>query len=148
MAIQVASSIVLKGGSKGPVVEDLYIRGGVRVVANIAARNALYTNVTARNTLKLGTLALTLDDLRLWLYSNVNTWVEYKPSAMFSFRQEVAASEWLINHGKNSSRLTYSIFSLDGYQLVPDTFRIVDNNNLIVQFLEPVAGEITIAFNI
>ena len=148
MAIQVASSIVLKNGSKGPVVDDIYIRGGFRVVADVAARNALYSNATARNTLKLGALALTLADLKLWYYASVNTWVEYKPQQMFSFRQEAPQAEWAINHGKNCSRLTYSLFSLDGYQMWPDTCRIVDNDNLVLSFLEPVAGEITIAFNI
>ena len=41
MAIQVASNLVPRNGSTWPVVEDVYVKGGYRTVADLAARDAI-----------------------------------------------------------------------------------------------------------
>ena len=41
MAIQVASSIIPRNGNTWPVVEDVFVKGGFRVVDDLAARDAI-----------------------------------------------------------------------------------------------------------
>ena len=41
MAIQVASNLVPRNGNTWPVVEDIFIKGGYRTVADLAARDAI-----------------------------------------------------------------------------------------------------------
>jgi hypothetical protein len=41
MAIQIASNLVPRSGNTWPVVEDVYVKGGYRTVANLAARDAI-----------------------------------------------------------------------------------------------------------
>ena len=41
MAIQVASNLVPRNGNTWPVVEDIFVKGGYRTVADLAARDAI-----------------------------------------------------------------------------------------------------------
>lgn len=56
-----------------PVVEDIYIRGGMRAVADAAARDA-----TVPNDKKAGMLVVTQDDMVIWqLEADLTTWTDY-----------------------------------------------------------------------
>lgn len=148
MPVLVSSNLVPSAGAKWPVLEDTYFRGGMRVVANVAARDAIYANAQSRNCLKVGTLVLTADDSKLWRYSATNTWTEYKPKSQYSHVQSVASTVWTVQHNLNCRYFTYSIFDDQGYQIMPDNCRILDNNNLELSFLLAIAGEATFTFNL
>ena len=66
MPITVASNLIPRSSGKWPVLEDVYVRGGIRVVTNAAARDAIYADAQARTGLKIGMLLVTADDQKLW----------------------------------------------------------------------------------
>ena len=148
MPVSVSSNLVPSSGAKWPVLEDTYFRGGMRVVADVAARDAIYANAQSRGCLKVGTLVLTANDSKLWRYSATNTWTEYKPKAQYTHVQSVASMTWTVSHQLNCRRFTYTIFDDQGNQVMPDACRILDNNNLELSFLLAIAGEATFTFNL
>ena len=147
MPIQVASSLIPKSGAKWFVVEDTYLKGGIRVVADAAARDAIYSDITAKLGLKIGMLCVTANDFRVWQYVAANTWTELKKSKSFTFSTETPLLEWDIQHNFNSKNFTYSVFDDAGFQIVPNECQIVDVNNLKITFLQETAGSVTLTFN-
>lgn len=148
MPIQVASNIVPKNNAKWPVVDDTYVKGGLHVVADAAARDAIYLDATARLILKNGMLLVTASDARIWQYSGLGVWVELKKSSSFSHTQDTHAVEWVIQHNIHSKMFTYCVFDEDGFQILPNECQILDFDNLKVTFLQATAGTITLTFNV
>lgn len=152
MAVQVSAIIVPKSGGKWPVVEDVYIRGGFKTYATVAARDLVAANSVQKQTLKVGTVVLTLDTLQLWRYTGVAgaLWVEFvpKPNDRHTHIQTESAAVWEVVHGKNCTHFTYSIFGEDGYSFIPDKVQIVDSNTIRIYMLDPVAGSATFSFNL
>ena len=148
MAIQVASNILPKGSAKWPVVEDIYIRGGLRVVANATARDAIYADSSARNTLKVGCLLITANDQRIWQYSAANTWTELKKSLTRTYQFSTPETIWNIQHNIGSSNFTYTIFNAEGYQVLPNACKLIDVNNFQLTFAEAMSGSVTVSFNL
>lgn len=147
MPIQVASSLIPKGGALWPILDDKYIVGGARVVADAAAMNTLYTNAVTRAGLKIGMLLVTQSDKKLWMYMGSGQFAEYKANLMLTFTQETPLDVWAIQHNAGSQNLTYTVFDDTNTQVFPDTFQIIDDNNLMLSFLMPLSGRITIAFH-
>jgi hypothetical protein len=147
MAILVASNLVPKSSAKWPVVEDTYVRGGLRVVANATARDAIYPDSQARGCLKIGMFLVTADDQRIWQYTATNTWTELKKSLTKTYSFAVPGNTWLITHNTGSRNFTYSVFDTDGFQVMPHECQILDANNLRLLFLDVLAGSVTISFN-
>lgn len=147
MPIQVASNFLPKNGAKWPVLEDIYVKGGMRVVADAAARDAIVTDSTAKLCLKTGMFVITAVDNRVWQYIGSGSWQEFKPARSFTFDQLEPAAQWNIQHNKDNQNFTYALFDSDGFQILPDELQIVDSNNLTVYFTQPVSGHITITFN-
>ena len=70
MAIYLASSLAARNGGTWPVAEDTAVKGGFRVVANSAERDAI--DSLSR---KAGMLVLTQSDNKIWLLnSDLTTW--------------------------------------------------------------------------
>ena len=149
MPIFVAANLVPRNSGKWPVVEDTYLRGGLRVVSNAAARDAIYADSAARLGLKIGMLLITADDMRLWQYTATNTWTEYlKKSIIKSYQFSEPGLIWDIPHNVGSSNFTYTVFDTDGYQILPNECQILDANNIRLTFTEAIAGTITLSFNV
>jgi hypothetical protein len=148
MPIQVSSNLIPKSGAKWPVVEDVYIKGGLRVVADAAARDSIYLDATAKLGLKNGMLLVTASDNKLWQYQGLGVWTAFKSSATYTFQKATPAAEWDIVHNLNSTFFTYTVFDADGYQILPSECHIVDVNNLVVYFSAPIAGHATFVFDV
>lgn len=69
MPIQLASYIVPKNGGQFFLMEDKYVKGGYRVVANVTERDAINTV-----TLKQGALVYSIAEDSHWRYTDVGTW--------------------------------------------------------------------------
>ena len=148
MTIQVASNLIPKGSAKWPVVEDTYIRGGLRVVASIAARDAIYADSNARGGLKVGMLCITADTQRIWQYTAANTWTELKKALTKTFSFSIPGNLWPIQHNTGTSNFTYTVFDTDGFQVLPDMCQIIDANNFNISFKNEMAGSVTVSFNL
>lgn len=148
MPIFVAANLVPRNSGKWPVVEDTYLRGGLRVVSNAAARDAIYADSYARQGLKIGMFLVTANDKRVWQYTATNTWTEFKRSAIKSYQFSEPGLIWDIPHNVGSSNFTYTVFDTDGYQILPNECQILDANNIRLTFTEAIAGTITLSFNV
>ena len=148
MPIFVASSFIPKNGAKWPVLEDVYLRGGIRVVANAAARDATYADSNARQGLKTGMLLVTADNKKLWQYDGLGVWTELKKSSTKTFSFSIPGMVWDIPHNTGSTNFNYTVFDVDGFQILPNECQILDVNNLRLTFLEAVAGTLTATFNV
>jgi hypothetical protein len=148
MPIQVASNLIPKSGAKWPVVEDVYVKGGLRVVADAATRDSLYTDSTAKLGLKNGMLLITADDNRIWQYLGTGTWVELKKANSFTYTQVDPSDTWIVNHGAHSTSFTFSLFDADGFLVLPNECQILDVDNLKLTFLQAIAGTVTLTFNV
>jgi hypothetical protein len=74
--IELSSFLKLAPTNPSFILEDKYIRGGVRMVADTAARDQLATTSPAH--LKAGMLVVTQDDLKIWqLGTDLTTWTEF-----------------------------------------------------------------------
>lgn len=148
MPISVSANLIPRNGAKWHVVEDHYVKGGLRVVTDAAARDAIYLNATAKLTLKPGMLLVTADDGKLWQYENAGIWRELKKNNIYTHEQTTPSQEWLVPHNMNSRFFTYSVFDEAGIQMLPNDCVIVDNSNLLLTFLETVSGTATLTFNV
>lgn len=73
MPIQFASYLTPRTGNTYALLDDKYIKGGYRVVADVTARNSIDASCK-----KSGMLVHTLDDGKIWkLGGDLVTWVEY-----------------------------------------------------------------------
>lgn len=146
MPIQVAANLIPKAGFKWPVLEDIYVKGGLRVVASVAARDAIYLDINARSGLKTGMLLITASDSEIWQYAGGGVWAKYRPG-MYTHNQNTVSTIWHVTHNKGSASFTYAVFSSAGMQIVPEEVHIIDNNNLEITFLEGLSGTVTFNFN-
>jgi hypothetical protein len=147
MPIQVASNIIPKGGAKWPVLEDVYVKGGLRAVADATARDSLYTDATAKLGLKVGMFVVLASDYSVWQYQGSGLWVQFKQSKTLEFTQTTPSDTWSIAHNFNTRFFTYTAFDDDGYQITPDNCHIVDLNNLELTFAAPTSGAATFIFS-
>lgn len=148
MPIQVASNLIPKNGAKWSIVEDTYVKGGLRVVADAAARDAIFLDGTAVYTLKMGMLLVTADDKKLWQYQGSGVWTQFKVAISYTFTQDTPSDTWDITHNNNSTFFTYTLFDADGYQVIPADCHITDVNNLVLSFAAPIAGHATFVFDV
>lgn len=148
MPIQVAANLIPRNSAKWPVLEDVYIRGGIRVVASAAARDAIYADAAARPGLKIGMLLVTADDQRLWQYTGVNAWTEFKRAVTKTYTFSIPGTVWNIPHNVGTKNFTYTLFDETGLQIFPNECKAVDANTIQLTFLEAVSGAVTINFNV
>ena len=148
MPVAVSANLIPKSSARWPVLEDIYFRGGYRVVASLAARDNLYTDVQLRNGLKVGTLVCCADTLTVWQYVSANKWKEFKPNPCYTHVQSEASTTWTVAHNKGSKHCTFTILDSNGFMTAPNSVLFIDDNNLTLSFLEAQDGEATFCFNI
>jgi hypothetical protein len=148
MPIFVASNLAPKNSAKWPVVEDIYVRGGIRVVADATARDAIYPDSAARNGLKIGMLLVTANDSRIWQYTATNAWTELKKATTKTYSFAIPGTIWTIPHNTGSTNFTYTVFDTDGFQILPNECQVLDINTIRLTFLEVMAGSVTFSFNV
>lgn len=85
MAVQLASFMVPKNGNTFFLLEDKYLKGGLRLVADVAERSAINPL-----SFKAGMLVITQNDKKIWqLGSDLLTWSEFKVGGSSPVRQTV-----------------------------------------------------------
>ena len=83
MAVQLASFLVPKGGNSFFLLEDIYFRGGLRLVPTTAERDTLHSS-----TRKAGMLVITQSDNKIWqLDADLQTWKEFQVGGGSAVRQ-------------------------------------------------------------
>ena len=146
MPIQVASNIIPKNSAKWPVLEDVFVKGGLRVVADAAARDAIYPHSTASYSLKVGMLLITADTGLMWQYSGAGVWKRFKNT--FSHEQNELSEQWDVAHNFGTKFFSFNVFDSEGYAVQPNECKIVDFNNLVLYFAEPIIGHATFVFDV
>lgn len=148
MPVYLASNLLPKSSARWPALDDMYIRGGYRVVANLAARDAIYADSQQKNGLKIGMLVCCADTFTVWQYVAANKWKEFKPNPCYTHLQPEASKTWAVAHNKGSKHCTFTIIDSNGFVTAPDGIAFIDDNNLILSFLEAQDGEATFSFNL
>lgn len=146
MAVSLSSFLIPSSGAKFYLLEDLYLRGGFRIVANVNERNTLHPSVK-----KVRMVVITADDGKIWqLQPDNSTWAELRTKTTYFpfFTQDipVASNKWTVVHGKDTKYFTYTIFASDGQQIEPDSVIQVDSNTVEFNFIIPVSGHVTLTF--
>lgn len=149
MPIQVASFLIPRNNATWYILEDKYLRGGLRICADVAERTAIHTA-----SLKKGMLVLLLTDNKLYQLTDVaaKTWEEYKATApqynpFYTHTQVSPNDVWLVPHNRDNRHFTINVFDDDGRSVFPDSVKIVDANNVEVRFLFPIAGHCVLGFD-
>jgi hypothetical protein len=147
MPVQVASFLIPRNNNSWYILEDKYLKGGLRVVADSTERDTLH--VSSR---KAGMLALTQNDNALWqLNSDLLTWssftVQTNSAAIFTYKQVDPLDTWVVNHTKNCMYFVQSVFDSSGKQVLPNEIEIVDNNTVRLLFGTPTAGHCVFNFD-
>lgn len=150
MPIQVASFLIPRNGQSWYILEDKYLKGGLRICADVTERTAIHPA-----SLKQGMLVLLLADNKLYQLTDVANvvWVEYKPSApqinpFYTHNQVTPNDVWSVNHGKSNRNFTVNVFDDEGKSLFPDSITIIDENTVEVRFLYPIAGHCVFGFDV
>jgi hypothetical protein len=52
----------------------------------------------------------------------------------------VSQSTWVVTHNLNTQGVVVATYDSQGYQFVPSTVQITDNNNVVVSMLTLVSG--------
>lgn len=150
MPIQVASFLIPRNGATWYILEDKYLKGGLRICADEAERTAIHPA-----SLKQGMLVLLITDNKLYQLSDVanKTWVEYKPSTpqfnpFYTHVQDAPNDVWSVAHNKNNKHFTVNVFDDEGRSLFPDSISIIDENNVEIRFLYPIAGHCVFGFDV
>ncbi len=146
MAIEISSFLIPRNSQKFFLLEDVYLKGGFRIVASVAERDALHAS-----TKKSRMVVVTADTGTIWqLQPDLRTWAEFRSKSdyfpFFVHDQFDAASTWTIEHAKDNQYLTYSVFTYDGEQIYPDEAAQQDTNTLVLKFNVPVSGYATVSF--
>lgn len=146
MAVQIASFLLPIGNQKFFLLEDIYLRGGFRVVPSVTERNAIHPS-----TKKVRMVVVTADDGKIWqLQPDNSTWAELRTKTsyfpFFTHDQPQPANKWVVSHGKDTKYFSYTMFDADGVQVFPNEAVIVNSNTVEFRFHVPVAGHVTLAF--
>lgn len=153
MPIQIASFFVPRNNATFYLLEDKYLKGGLRICADLTERAAIHAS-----SLKKGMLVLLLTDNKLYQLSNVatKTWVEYSTGGssggganpFYTHLQTIPTDVWIIGHNKANRHFTVNVFDDEGKYLIPDSIRIIDANNTEIRFLYPITGHCVLGFDV
>jgi putative ubiquitin-RnfH superfamily antitoxin RatB of RatAB toxin-antitoxin module len=55
------------------------------------------------------------------------------------------SSTWVVNHNLNTPNAIAQVFDINGYQIIPQTLRHTDTNNITVTFSAPQSGYVVVA---
>lgn len=146
MPVNVTSYLLPRNGAKWFVMEDIYLRGGFRVVANVAERDTIHAS-----SKKARMVVITADDGIIWqLQPDNRTWAEFRTKSLyfpfFTHDQPDPDESWTVAHGKDTKYFSYTLFDESGKQVIPNEVVIVDSNTVEFQFHVPIAGHATLTF--
>lgn len=146
MPVFLSSYLLPVNNGKIYLLEDLYLRGGFRIVANLEARNTLHVS-----TKKPRMVVITADDGKIWqLQPDNTTWAELRTKTtyfpFFTFDVPVPTDTWIVRHNKDTKYFSYTLFDSTGNQIFPDTVKQTNSNTVEFSFSIPVAGHVTLAF--
>lgn len=150
MPVNVSSFLLPRNNQQWYIVEDIYLRGGLRIVANAQARDSIHVS-----SKKPHMLVITADDGRIWqLQPDNQTWADFRPKTQyfpfFTYDQPDAAKTWRVEHNRNTKYFNFTLFQKTGESsselVMPDAVRIVDDNVLEFDFNVPIAGHVTLTF--
>jgi len=146
MAVNVSSFLLPRNGAQWFVLEDIYVRGGFRIVANLEARAAIHAS-----SKKARMVVITADDGKVWqLQPDMVTWAEFRTKStyypFFTHDQPEASEKWTVQHNKDTQYFSYTLFDGEGEQIIPGGVRIVDPNTIEFSFSIPVSGHVTLTF--
>lgn len=68
------------------------------------------------------------------------------PSATFKYVQSLTSATWTIVHGRSSRDFVYTIFDDTSSQVWPNDVEILDDNRVIMHFLEGMKGKVVFNF--
>jgi len=152
MPVSIASFFLPRNNNTWYLLEDKYLKGGLRVVADFNERDAIHPA-----NLKAGMLVVTQDTSKIWqLGVDLLTWSELllgqgsNPSnqmSLYTHRQVGASDIWIINHQKNTRYFTYSVYDATSKQVIPNEVTISSANQVILQFATLTSGHVTLAFD-
>ncbi len=146
MAVNVSSFLLPRNGAKWFVLEDIYLRGGFRIVANLEERNTIHAS-----SKKARMVVITADDGKVWqLQPDMLTWAEFRTKStyfpFFTHDQVEASDKWSVQHNKDTSYFSYTLFDGEGNQVIPGSVKIVDSNTIEFGFSIPITGHVTLSF--
>ena len=146
MAVSVASFLVPRNNGKFSLLEDIYLRGGFRIVGNVDERNTMHPSVK-----KARMVVITADDGRVWqLLPDMQTWAEFRAKTnyfpFFTHDQPDPDTVWQISHNRDSKYFSYTLFDDTGEQVIPDKVVITGGNTVEFHFNVPVGGHATFTF--
>ncbi len=145
MPIQLSSFLIPAGGNSNFLLEDKYVRGGMRVVADVTARDAI--NGTCK---KAGMLVWTQSEGKLWqLQSNLTTYAEFAASVnhFYTHTQTTPSDTWTVVHNKGSTDFVYNVYNDDDGVVVPNSVKALGLYTIQITFSVPVYGRATFSFN-
>jgi hypothetical protein len=144
MAIAIASFLIPKNGQSYFLLEDTYLRGGMRVSLDTTTRDALHPS-----TKKAGMFVWTQTEGVLWqLQADLTTYLAYSASAYYTFYQVDPASVWQIQHNSGSDRFVYNVYDDTSGIILPDQVVVVDTSTIEISFAVPVSGRCTFVFDL
>lgn len=153
MAIQVASFLVPRNSATWYLLEDKYLKGGLRICADVAERTAIHAS-----SLKKGMLVLLVTDNKLYQLTNVSTktWAEYSTggsggggggNTLYTHLQTIPTDTWMIGHNKSNRHFISAVYDDTGELILPDSISIIDENTVRVKFLYPLGGHCVLGFD-
>lgn len=146
MPVQVASFLLPKNNGSWYLLEDKYLKGGLRIANDATERDSIH--IASR---KAGMIVLTTNDNLLWQLSpDLLTWNPYTVqtvSTLYTYKQIVPDSTWEINHSRVCRYFTYSVYDEQGKSVLPDEVTTIDDNNILISFSIPISGHCVLNFD-
>lgn len=148
MPVQLASFLIPRNSNTWYLVEDKFVKGGLQVLLNHAARDSINPL-----NLKAGQLVITQNDNRVWqLQADMVSWTEFIPASnynpFYTHKQPIPLDSWLVAHSKNCSYFNCSVYDSNGHLVLPDSIEILDANTVLIKFIVPLSGQCSMAFDL
>ncbi len=148
MPVQLASFLIPRNSNTWYLVEDKFVKGGLQVLPDHTARNAINPL-----NLKAGQLVITQNDTRVWqLGSDLVSWTEFVPASnynpFYTHKQTTPNAIWNIVHNKNCRYFSYSIYDVSGLSILPDEVEVIDVHSVRIKFIVPLSGHCSLAFDL
>ncbi len=148
MPILVADRFLPKNGLTFPLIEDLYLIGGFRVVETMEERDSFLSDPNKKQGLKKGAVFVVNETGVWWHYDGNNGWIKaaFKDptgTTGFTFQQTMASTLWTVMHNV-SQYFTVDVFVNN--EIVNADIKVVNNNMFTAGFATPQTGYVVMNF--
>lgn len=144
--LQLTSFLVPRNGNNFYLLEDSYLKGGFRVVADNVERDNI--NPVSK---KAGMLVYVLSTRLMWQLDAALAWTAFSfaqaYNPFYTHKQIIASSRWQIFHARNCRYFHAQTFASDGRSIWPDEITILDSNSIQLDFSIPLTGHCTLSFD-